>query len=115
MDGWWATAAHALAFVLALAVALPTAGLAEDLAYHQGHSTMAGRKLVMASDLMPASARKATPALPATSIAVAMWPCRSTERARRRPPRCLGRATRRSTRPCPRSSPTACRGPPRLR
>ncbi|KOX42813.1 hypothetical protein ADL19_29730 [Streptomyces purpurogeneiscleroticus] len=59
--GWWATAARALAFVLALAVALPTAGLAEDLAYHQGHPGHGRTELVMASDLMPASARKADP------------------------------------------------------
>lgn len=37
ITGWWATAARALALVLALAVATPFVGLAADLAYHQGH------------------------------------------------------------------------------
>lgn len=36
MPGWWATAARALALVLALAVAAPTAGLAGDFAFHRG-------------------------------------------------------------------------------
>lgn len=41
MTGWWATAARALALVLALAVATPIAGLAEDIAYHQSrHGAM---------------------------------------------------------------------------
>ncbi|MDH3031089.1 hypothetical protein [Methylobacterium fujisawaense] len=61
--GWWATAARALALVLALAVALPTAGLAEDLAYHQNHPGHDRTELVMASDLTPASARAADPGI----------------------------------------------------
>lgn len=36
MSGWWVTAARMLALVLALALALPPAGLAEDLAFHEG-------------------------------------------------------------------------------
>ncbi|APT30391.1 hypothetical protein MCBMB27_01100 [Methylobacterium phyllosphaerae] len=61
--GWWAIAARALALVLALAVALPTAGLAEDLAYHQNHPGHDRTELVMASDLTPASARAADPGI----------------------------------------------------
>ncbi|MCG5248721.1 hypothetical protein [Methylorubrum extorquens] len=34
--GWWATAAHLLALVLALSLVAPVAGYAEDLAYHGG-------------------------------------------------------------------------------
>ncbi len=37
LTGWWAMAARALALVLALAVALPAAGLAEDIAFHRAH------------------------------------------------------------------------------
>jgi hypothetical protein len=59
--GWWATAARALALVLALAVALPTAGLAEDLAYHQGHQGHDLTELAVGSDLLPASSQKADP------------------------------------------------------
>jgi hypothetical protein len=61
--GWWAAAARALALVLALAVCVPTAGLAEDLAYHQAHPGHDRAELVMGSDLMPASARQADPGL----------------------------------------------------
>ncbi|MEE7494766.1 hypothetical protein [Methylobacterium oryzae] len=59
--GWWATAARALALVLALAVSAPTAGLAEDLAYHQGHAGHDRTELAMASDLAQASAQKGDP------------------------------------------------------
>lgn len=38
VTGWWATAARALALVMALAVAAPLAGLAEDFAFHQDHA-----------------------------------------------------------------------------
>ncbi|MGH1572369.1 MULTISPECIES: hypothetical protein [Methylobacterium] len=61
--GWWATAARALALVLTLAVSVPTAGLAEDLAYHQGHPGHDRTELVKAPDLMPASAQKADPGI----------------------------------------------------
>ena len=36
VTGWYATAARALAVVLALIVAVPTVGLAEDFSFHQG-------------------------------------------------------------------------------
>jgi hypothetical protein len=45
LTGWWAMAARALALVLALAVALPAAGLAEDLAFHGAHPGHGGREL----------------------------------------------------------------------
>jgi hypothetical protein len=47
LTGWWATAARALALVLALAVALPAAGLAEDLAFHGAHPGHGGLELAM--------------------------------------------------------------------
>lgn len=47
ITGWWATAGRALALVLALAMAAPTAGLAEDLAFHQG---VPRTELAVASD-----------------------------------------------------------------
>jgi hypothetical protein len=50
LTGWWAMAARALALVLALAVALPAAGLAEDLAFHGTHRAHDGPELAMASD-----------------------------------------------------------------
>ncbi|MGC5778442.1 hypothetical protein [Methylobacterium sp. NFXW15] len=59
--GWWATAARALALVLALAISLPTAGMAEDLAYHQGHPRNDGIEMVVGSNLMSASSQKADP------------------------------------------------------
>ena len=59
--GWWATAARALALVLALAVSLPMAGLAEDLAYHQGHPGNDRTELAVGSDLIADSSHKADP------------------------------------------------------
>ncbi len=59
--GWWATAARALALVLALAVSLPMAGMAEDLAYHQGHPGHDRIEMAAGSDLMPTSSQKADP------------------------------------------------------
>lgn len=38
--GWWATAARMLALVLALALVAPTAGYAEDAAFHAEQSTV---------------------------------------------------------------------------
>ncbi|WP_306438891.1 hypothetical protein [Methylobacterium symbioticum] len=49
MTGWWAAAARALALVLALAVAAPVAGFAEDAAFHGGGSNN-GIELAMTSD-----------------------------------------------------------------
>ncbi|WP_375456196.1 hypothetical protein [uncultured Methylobacterium sp.] len=50
MPGWWATAARALALVLALAVAAPTAGLAGDFASHRGGHAHERTALAMAPD-----------------------------------------------------------------
>ncbi|MHB2206290.1 hypothetical protein [Methylobacterium sp. CM6257] len=36
LTGWWATAARLLALVLALSLVAPSAGLAADVAYHDG-------------------------------------------------------------------------------
>jgi len=36
MTGWWATASRLLALVLALSLVAPAAGLADDMAYHDG-------------------------------------------------------------------------------
>ena len=61
--GWWAIATRALALVLALAIALPAAGVAEDLVYHQGHPGHDLTELTVAPDLVPASAQAADPGI----------------------------------------------------
>ena len=63
VTGWWATAARALALVLALAVAAPTAGLAEDFSYHQDHPGHDRTELAMVSDLSAAETQAADPGL----------------------------------------------------
>lgn len=50
VTGWWATAARALALVMALAVAAPATGLAEDFAFHLGHQDRQGTEFVTAPD-----------------------------------------------------------------
>lgn len=45
---WW-VAARALALVLALAIAAPMAGLAEDLAFHHGHDGADRTELALAA------------------------------------------------------------------
>ncbi len=59
--GWWSTAARALALVLALAMAAPSAGMASDLAYHQGHHGHGRTELAVASDEGAAADRAADP------------------------------------------------------
>lgn len=61
MTGWWATAARALALVLALAVAAPVAGLAEDLSYHQGHQGHDRTELAVMSELSADGTQEADP------------------------------------------------------
>lgn len=63
LTGWWATAARALALVLALAVAAPTAGLAEDFSYHQGHPGHDRTELAVASDLSAGGAQDVDPGI----------------------------------------------------
>ena len=60
MTGWWATAARALALVLALAVAMPTVCIAEDLAFHQGHDRI---ELSFVSDTASGGEQAADPGL----------------------------------------------------
>ncbi|GBU17681.1 MULTISPECIES: hypothetical protein [Methylobacterium] len=63
LTGWWASAARALALVLALAVAAPTAGLAEDLAYHQDHPGHAQTERAFASSADAGGSQTADPGL----------------------------------------------------
>lgn len=58
--GWWTAAARALALVLSIALALPTAGLVEDLAYHRGRERTGS---VVTSDVVPVPAETADPGL----------------------------------------------------
>lgn len=44
--GWWQVAARMIALVLTLALTLPTAGLAEDLAFHASQSGNGGHGAV---------------------------------------------------------------------
>ena len=58
--GWWATAARALALVMALTVAAPATCLAEDFAYHLGHQGHTGTELAAAD---PSGTQDADPGL----------------------------------------------------
>ena len=48
VTGWWATAARALALLLALAVSAPAAGIADDVAYHRSDRSTVGIGFVSA-------------------------------------------------------------------
>ncbi len=60
--GWWQAAARMIALVLALALAGPAAGLAEDLAFH-GHHDGAGLALGQAGAVAEAAHQAADPGL----------------------------------------------------
>ncbi len=62
--GWWAVAVQLLALVLALSLVAPSAGYADDLAYHVGGQGLAqGHAPEMASVDAPSDARTSDPGL----------------------------------------------------